>query len=294
MVNTLGAIMAFLGAFCWALASIFYRKALVKFADPLIISMLRIPLAITVLILVALLNHKLIHVIKMLRNPYFMLFLLLATILMNIFGDTLYLLAIRNVGVAIGFPLSTMYPLLVAILATVILGEECGIRLVLGTVIAIAGVWLLSKNKRDLNTSTSRFLVGIMAGVGAALSFSLGIIFFRITVTEADPIATAIIKLILLFIMLLPYVLFKHDSIKNLDTKTAKLTIIGGAIGLGIGDWLFYIGLSKIGAGPAATIAVSSPMFSVLLAMSILREKVSITQFVGVIMIVAGILLSIY
>jgi len=256
--------------------------------------MLRIPLAITVLILVALLNHKLIHVIKMLRNPYFMLFLLLATILMNIFGDTLYLLAIRNVGVAIGFPLSTMYPLLVAILATAILGEECGIRLVLGTVIAIAGVWLLSKNKRDLNTSTSRFLVGIMAGVGAALSFSLGIIFFRITVTEADPIATAIIKLILLFIMLLPYVLFKHDSIKNLDTKTAKLTIIGGAIGLGIGDWLFCIGLSKIGAGPAATIAVSSPMFSVLLAMSILREKVSITQFVGVIMIVAGILLSIY
>jgi len=294
LIDVFGALITFCGAFCWALASIFYRKALSRATNPFIANIIRIPLAFLVLTTIALLDGKISEALIIITTVKTLLYLVLATFVMNIVGDTLYLLAIRNVGVAIGYPLAYMYPVFVAILATIILAEPLRMNLLLGTIIAVTGVWLLSSKKQEVAITTGySFSIGVLAGIGAALAFSFGIILFRIMLIETDPIATAIIKLIILFVMTSPIFWLRQEEVKaSIDKRTLLIGMIGGVFGIGIGDWFFYIGLARIGAGSAAAITTSSPMLSLFLAVILLKEKVGSWQVIGTVLIVIGILLT--
>jgi len=292
----LGVAITSLAAFFWALASIFYRRASIESTNIVLVNLLRIPLALLFLCFIAFLSGNMRSVIVILGDLNFLFVLIVATPIMNVVGDTLYLLAIRNVGVAIGYPLSYMYPVFVAIFASIILGERIYVMLVVGVTLSVLGIWLISGGERENYHECQKqsFLLGVLAGVGAALSFSLGIILFRIAVFQVDPIVVAILKLILLPILAAPLFIFGRSPAKReISMRVSLIAMLGGVFGLGIGDWLFYVGLASISASLAATITTLSPMVSLILAVFLLGEKVDPRRFIGILLIVVGVLLSV-
>ncbi|MHA1665683.1 MAG: DMT family transporter, partial [Candidatus Njordarchaeales archaeon] len=247
MGNTIfGIIMGLSASISWASAAVLYRKALQKSTNPFITSLIRTPIALFTLLLITIFNGKLPLISGILSSISSLLILMLATFVMNILGDTLYLLSIRNVGVAMGYPISYTYPILVAILAWIILGETLNSILFIGIILGVLGVWLISQKSADskLEKQQYGFLAGILAAIGASLSFSIGIIIFRIAVTDLDPILVAVVKLFFLILMCSPIVLLKLDQARReIDKKTLIIAMIGGFFGIGVGDWFFYLSL---------------------------------------------------
>ena len=66
-------------------------------------------------------------------------------------GDTLYIGSLRRVGVSRAFPISmAAYPLLTVVLAIALLGEDITVPVALGTVLIIAGIYLIvSRGEED-------------------------------------------------------------------------------------------------------------------------------------------------
>lgn len=288
-----GVISTFLAAFSWSLAAVFYGKALSGIKNPILMNVVRIPLAIVVLVFYTIMVGELAYLIASLTNIQFLFYLTVATIIMNVVGDSLYLLAIRNAGVAVGVPLSYMYPVYVALLASLILHEQLTFLIFLGTIIAVSGVWLVSR-KEQLRTEKREYnpLIGVLAGVSAAISFSLGIILFKIVVGQTNPIVTAVIKLLILLALISPSIPIKFNEIKNASRKSLMIGMIGGIFGIGVGDLFFYEGLNNITATLATTITTSTHIISLIMAITILKERVNIKQIIGVLLIIIGIILT--
>lgn len=290
----LGITMALLASFSWALAAVFYRKALTRITNPLVTNFLRTPLAIIVLLIISVCMGSYNLLITSLSQLDVALSLLIATIVMNIIGDTLYLVSIRNVGVSVAYPVSYSYPILVAILALIFLHEEIYPTLIIGTIIALTGVWLISQNisEESENIREYSFLSGIIAALGAATSWSIGIILFRILVGSINTVIVGIIKLLFLLILSSPAVLTNINYIKNeVNNRILLFALVGGLFGVGIGDWFFYISLYNLGAAIAAALTTSSPLLSLILAFLILHEKITKKRFVGTILIILGVIL---
>ena len=288
----IGVSVTILASFSWALAAIFYRKALIKESSPLVTNLLRAPIAVLVFLLITLLNGKINILISSLFNPSIAIPLLIATIIANIVGDTLYLLAIRNVGVSVSYPLSYSYPIMVAILALIILHEDIHPSLFIGTIIAFVGIWMISWRQKINRKEDKNFKIGALAAIGAATSWALAIVLYRILVMNVDTIVVGTLKLIFLFSLTLPLALiFVRDSLKRVNRRALVLSMIGGLFGIGIGDCLLYIGLSILGAGLAAALTVLAPLLSLVLAYLILKESVTKRMVLGTILIVIGVLI---
>ena len=290
----LGITMALLASLSWALAAVFYRKALTRITNPLVTNFLRTPLAIIVLLIISVCMGSYNLLITSLSQLDVALSLFIATIVMNIIGDTLYLVSIRNVGVSVAYPVSYSYPILVAILALIFLHEEIYPTLIIGTIIALTGVWLISQNtsEESENIREYSFLSGIIAALGAATSWSIGIILFRILVGSINTVIVGIIKLLFLLILSSPAVLTNINYIKNeVNNRILLFALVGGLFGVGVGDWFFYISLYNLGAAIAAALTTSSPLLSLILAFLILHEKITKKRFVGTILIILGVIL---
>ena len=290
----LGITMALLASFSWALAAVFYRKALTRITNPLVTNFLRTPLAIIVLLIISVCMGSYNLLITSLSQLDVALSLFIATIVMNIIGDTLYLVSIRNVGVSVAYPVSYSYPILVAILALIFLHEEIYPTLIIGTIIALTGVWLISQNSSEEseNIREYSFLSGIIAALGAATSWSIGIILFRILVGSINTVIVGIIKLLFLLILSSPAILTNINYIKNeVNNRILLFALVGGLFGVGVGDWFFYISLYNLGAAIAAALTTSSPLLSLILAFLILHEKITKKRFVGTILIILGVIL---
>lgn len=291
----LGFIFALLAAFSWALAATFYGKALLRDNNPFLINLLRIPLALILLLAYSLLNGDLIYVFSYFSDLWIIVILFVATFITNVIGDTTYLLSIRNVGVSIAYPISYSYPLLVALIASFLLNEKLYLSIFIGTMLAITGIWLISKKTKSnsaISLGRKRFIVGIISAVCASLAWAIGIVIFKISVMKVNPISVAIIKLILLFIMFSPLIKMTPNFTKyNLNYLIILFAMIGGLFGIGVGDFFFYMSLNLIDASIAASLTTSSPLFTLLLAVIYLRENIKFNQLVGTVLIVLGVIL---
>jgi len=291
----IGFIFALLAAFSWALAATFYRRALLEDVNPLVTNLLRIPLALVFLVAYSSLTGELVYMFGYFSDFRVIAILFIATFIMNVIGDTTYLLSIRNVGVSVAYPISYSYPLLVALIASFFLDEKLYLSLFAGTFIAIIGIWLLSKKNKSISVIKSRkkrFIIGILSAFCASLSWSIGIVIFKISVMKVKPISVAIIKLILLFIMVSPSIKINYSFIKlNLNRVTLLFALIGGLFGIGIGDFFFYMSLNNIDASISAALTTVSPLFTLLLAVIYLREEIKLNQVIGTTLIVLGVTL---
>ncbi|MDH5481548.1 MAG: DMT family transporter [Candidatus Bathyarchaeota archaeon] len=134
-------------------------------------------------------------------------------------------------------------------------------------------------------------MIGELAALGAALSWTLSAMLYKKALQGATPISANILRLACTSAILLTFmiVIGKFEVLTSLPTETVVLAGVSGIIGLGFGDTLYMNSLKLIGVARAVPITCTYPLFNLLWATFLANEPLTLQVVLGAFIIVIGI-----
>ncbi len=136
-------------------------------------------------------------------------------------------------------------------------------------------------------------MIGEAAALVSALCWAISSIVYREAIRDSDPIPANLIRSVSAAIVLLVMVVFmgKISETSKMDTTTLLFLVVSTAIGLGLGDTLYFKSLSQVGVTITVTVSSIYPLFVIPWAILVLQESVSTTNIIGATAIVLGVVL---
>ena len=203
--------------------------------------------------------------------------------------------------IAVVSPVVASYAALTVILIVIFLGE----RLTTGQSIAIAvtfvGVAVASTDIRELRRTLGRpttlaplakqgpLPLGVRIGFFATLGFAVWSAIFAVGVRETDGLALIVVQRAFSVVLLALFVVARGISLRPLAERRAFALIsatgvldTGANVLLALGIALGYASFVMTGSG-------AYPLIPALLAILVLRERLAPNQYVGVAVLVAGL-----
>lgn len=184
-------------------------------------------------------------------------------------GDTALFLTMNRLGprrTAILFALNA--PMSVG-LGWLLLGETLHRQTLLGIAITLGGVILAiiyGKRKDQLHSwenVTGALWVGVLLGLAAALSQSVGALIARpIMETGVDPVAASMVRVGVAALCLLAIGFYPHKALRPQTSLTAPLlsqVALSGLLGMGIGMTLLLFALRGGEVGIITTLSATTP-----------------------------------
>jgi drug/metabolite transporter (DMT)-like permease len=82
-------------------------------------------------------------------------------------------------------------------------------------------------------------------------------------------------------------------SVRLLATRTGLLLLLSGALGLAVGDFLLFFCVRELGAQPAVTLNLLSPVWSAALGAAIGLESLRFSQLLAIALVIGGVVVVI-
>ena len=290
-IQIFGEICAILAALCWALGASLYKKASQN-VPTLEFNLVRSSLAAVYSFLVLFLLGSWNSFLKI---DFFTIMIMgISSILVLVAGDTLYFIGLKTIGVTKTVPITYSYSILVIFVSVLILQEQITSTIILGTIAIILGVWLVATKALDRTRKSNSSLIGVLASLGTVICWGFGVVLFKVILNNNDPFVLSAGRMI----FLLP-TLAILSTVSNVKKSTNKkwtknqliLALFGGLIALGIGDTLLYLGLDSTNINVVTPLTSITPIFSTLIAILFLGEKVSKQIIIGTILVTIGTML---
>lgn len=183
------------------------------------------------------------------------------------------------------------YPVFVTILAVVVFRERKFVKLFICILLALLGIGLISGifgNESDLSSK------GIILILSSSLCYAVYSILGQITLARSGPLSLTSTFVLVSFVVLC---LAFPQKLTLLPHLTAQQWLIGAVLALVntiLAVFFFLKGVQKIGASSAGLISTVEPPFTLILASLILGESLSMIQFVGTVLIMTSILVTVY
>jgi drug/metabolite transporter (DMT)-like permease len=296
MAETMIGELAALGAaISWTVSALFYRKALEE-ASPISANIIRLTLTGSILLLLLVFLGKLAVLTTL---PLDLVLLASASGIIGLgLGDTLYFMSLKWIGVARAVPLTCIYPLFSVLWAVFLVGERITLAVVLGAVVIVLGILFLGQDSQANTTDTRKALiVGMVIALATAAVWSVSITMMDVAVKESPDIDHALIintiRVITVAAVLLassPIIDRKLGFLK-VRKRTVVALIAGGIAALGVGWFFLSYSFTVTSQARAVPISSTTPLFSTLAGILLLREKVTAHNVFGSIMVVVGIFL---
>ena len=182
--------------------------------------------------------------------------------------------------------LAACQPLLVAIIAWPLLGRRPTPRQLALAAFGMAGVGLLVLDG-ELGFDT----IGVLAGMGAALSMAIGIVLMERWRDIARPLEMTAWQLSISGVLLLPLALAVEGWPPVWGPQSAGGLAWLVLFGTAVSYWIWITGVQQLGAG-ASVLAFLSPLVAFVLGVAFLGETLDLQQVTGVVAIFASIWLS--
>ena len=134
--------------------------------------------------------------------------------------------------------------------------------------------------------------VAYIALVLTTIVWSSSLIFFKLVVAEVGPIVFVALRYTLAtpFLLILTFQQSRGKDIGNIR-KNWKVVLIAGFSGPFISQILQYIGLEMTTASDALLLLNLTPIFAVILAAPLLKEKITLDKFLGLFVATIGVTL---
>jgi drug/metabolite transporter (DMT)-like permease len=220
--------------------------------------------------------------------------LTLSVIINAVIADSIYLVSQERIGIAYAFPISGLVPIYTYFIAIIFLGENLLFGRLIGTVIAVAGVIILSReqNRINVNQETGKIdKLGIALAFLTSILYAIGTIILQIGVTDVEPVEGNFIRVFYGSIAFIPIFLFSKQHKKKPSCKALRNIIIAGFFGMGIGSLMYVTSVKLLGAAISSVVNSTSPLFAVVFSTIFLKERVSKAAGLSIIMIVLGVVL---
>ena len=192
--------------------------------------------------------------------------------------------------IAVVSPVVASYAALSVIGIVIFLGE----RLTTGQSVAIAvtfiGVAVASTDIRELRQTMGRPTEGVRLGVIATLGFAVWGVLLSAASHSNDTFALVIIWRIWGVMLMSAYILWKRSPIAPvLRTSTLAIVALVGILDTGA-NVLLLLGIESGFASFVMTGSGAYPLIPAVLAILVLRERLAPNQYVGVAVLVAGLI----
>ena len=188
--------------------------------------------------------------------------------------------------------ITAMLPLMVAVGARIVLGEELSVRTVIGFVIAITGACWLSAAGEPTADSPNPLLGNFLEFLAMVCATGYIICLKRLT-AHYSPFFLTAVQAVVGTVFFFPFLFFPTTVLPVQVHPLPALAIVylGAVVTLGAYA-LYNYGVSRIPVSRASVFINLIPVFTVLLGAVILGERFSFYQYVASGFVFAGIYLS--
>jgi DME family drug/metabolite transporter len=294
----LGELAALGTAISWTVSAVLYRRALSN-TKPLQANIVRLGCTSLVLMgFIALIGKLSIF----LSLPVYSVVLSALSGLIGLgLGDTLYMVSLKQIGVSRAVPISCTYPLFSLIVALVIQPKTVAFEVIVAAVAIVFGIWLLTREPESSEGKAQKSfrIRGGLFALGAAVFWALSIAMINSAVTLPET-GTLDSALVLNTIRVLSVAIFlltstpltdRKFSFAKTQRKSLALLTLGGLVALGLGWFLLTYSFLYIPEAQAVPISSTTPLFAVVSGMIFLKERITVRNVAGTIIIVLGVFL---
>jgi DME family drug/metabolite transporter len=292
----IGELAALGAALSWTVSAMLYRKALSE-AKPFAANILRLACTSAILLMFLILIGK-SGVLTSLPADIVVLASVSGIIGLG-FGDTLYMISLKLVGVARAVPITCTYPLFNLLWAVLLAREPITVSSIFGAATIVIGIWLLSReDEKGIERVQKKILMrGFVLALATAIMWSVSITMINMAVKDAQTLDQALVvntirvAAIAVFLLVSTIVVRRDLGFLKVPRKTLVELVAGGIVALGLGWFFLTYSFVEILESRAVPISSTTPLFSTFAGIALLREKVTMKTAVGSMIIVTGIFL---
>ena len=211
-------------------------------------------------------------------------------------GDTLYINALRLLGVTRSFPITnSAYPFLTFLLAVLLLGEDVSVTLPIGGALIVAGItWIVVEQRSDAASAgvSVELARGVTFAIAAAAAWSLATVLLRGQQGNLDAVGAASLRIpaASLAVMTTVAVTMNGEApLRAVTRRSIAIVALAGVLGTGVGSVLFIYAVEHLGAARTAFLTTSAPVFALPMGMVFLSERLTPRIALGTLVTIAGI-----
>ena len=292
--NHTGEFAALLTAFFWTITSLSFESASHRIGS-VAVNILRLVIGFAFLSVFTFIRRGFILPVDASQENW--IWLTLSGLVGFVFGDLFLFKSYTIIGSRFSMLIMTLVPPLTAFFSFIIIGERLTLFHYLGMTLTFSGIALaiFSRNGKGEKLSLKLAPKGILYAFGGAIGQALGLVLSKFGLKGYDPFAATQIRIIagIFGYTLLVTVLYRWGSViqatRNRDGML--LTTLGAFFGPFLGVSFSLIAVKYTEAGIASTIMALVPVFIIIPAVVLFKQKVTLTEILGAIVSVAGVAL---
>jgi drug/metabolite transporter (DMT)-like permease len=292
--NHLGEFAALLTTFFWTITALSIESASHKIGS-VAVNILRLVIGLAFLSVFTFIRRGYLLPVDASADNW--LWLSVSGLIGFVFGDLFLFKSYTMIGSRFSMLIMTLVPPITAFFSFIILGERLTLFHFLGMTMTFSGIAIaiFSRNGKGEKLTLKLAPRGILYAFGGAVGQALGLVLSKFGMHDYDPFAATQIRIIagIIGYSMLVTVLVRWGSIaKATRNKEGMLwTSLGAFFGPFLGVSFSLVAIKFTEAGIASTIMALVPVFIILPAVVLYKQKVTLAEIIGALVSVAGVAL---
>ena len=264
-----------------------FGKMLVQDFSPALLTMLR--LLFIVLFLIGLSSYKK-HFKRVKKSD------LLAVIFLGVIGVFInqwsFFVGLQTADSTTSALILATTPILTSVLAAIFLKEKLTIRMLMGSIVAIIGIYFVVAKG---NLASLHIDKGLLWIVLTMITFAIMIIMTRLLSNRIDPLTITLYSNVVGLIVSIPFVFLLDTPIKISSDLSDWSFLIGTAIVVhGIANLIWNHNIRHVDASKASILSNLEPFVAMIMGLILLYKPITGSEILGSLLIVGGVVLSSY
>lgn len=292
--NHLGEFAALLTAIFWTITSLTFESAGHKIGS-IAVNILRLIMGLAFLSIFNLIHRGSVLPVDATFDNW--LWLSLSGFVGFVFGDLFLFKSYTMIGSRFSMLIMTLVPPITALSSFFILGERLTLFHYVGMTLTFTGIAMaiFSRKGKDEKISLKLAPKGILFAFGGAVGQALGLVLSKFGMKNYDPFAATQIRIIagIFGYVILVTVLFRWGIVLKATRNRSgmSLTALGAFFGPFLGVSFSLIAVKYTETGIASTIMALVPVFIIIPAVFLFKQKVTLLELLGALVSVGGVAL---
>ena len=190
--------------------------------------------------------------------------------------------------IAVVSPIGAAYVAVAVVLVVLVLGERLSGEQVIAIGVTFSGIVLTATDGRSFASALRRPLPGVWFALVAMVLLGAWSALMALATRTQDGLALVLLQRIVSAAILLATLVIRREGPLVMDRSTGWLVLATGALDT-LANVLFVLGVQSGSASVVTTATGAYPIVTALLAIVLLRERLAPNQYVGVVVLIAGL-----
>jgi drug/metabolite transporter (DMT)-like permease len=290
----IGEFAALLTAFCWTATALVFESASNKVGS-VAVNLIRLILALGYLSILSLLTRNMALPLDATGSMW--LWLSISGFVGFVIGDLFLFESYTIIGSRISMLIMTLVPPMTALLSWMMMGETLTLLNFAGMALTIGGIAIVivTRSNGEKTFSISHSLKGILFAFIGAVGQAVGLVFSKVGMGSYNAFAATEIRIITgiigFAIVITVWKKWRNVGSAVKNTPAMKRIFVGSIFGPFLGVSLSLYAVQHANTGVASTIMAIVPVLIIAPAIIFLKQKVSLKEFIGATISVAGVAL---